>query len=54
MASLDTCHHTCLYCSCPFMFFHVLPMAGACRERDFWIQASPFWRLGRGCRGDSV
>lgn len=54
MASLDTFPHISLYYSFIFMFFHVLHVAGACKERGFWIQASPFlWRLGRGYRGDS-
>lgn len=36
------------------MFFHVLHVAGACKGRGIWVQASPsLRRLGRGCRGDS-
>lgn len=54
MASLDIFPHISFYYSFIVMFFHVLHVAGACKGRGFWIQASPFlWRLGRGCRGDS-
>lgn len=42
----------CHYHSFPFMFSHMLQVAGACSRRGHGVRASPFlWSLGKGCWG---